>query len=47
MSKYDDKTHCENLDSASPLEIGQADYLLNPPRIVKHLDLVAILILYH
>ena len=35
MSKYGDKTHDENLDCVSWLEIGQAGYLLNSPRIIN------------
>ena len=33
MSKYGDQMHCENPDCVSQLEIGQAGYLLNHPRI--------------
>ena len=35
MSKYGDQTHCENLDCVSQSEIGQAGYLLNPPRTYR------------
>ena len=35
MSKYGDQPHCENLDCDSQLEIGQAGYLLNHPRILE------------
>ena len=31
MSKYDDQTHCENLDCVDQLEISQAGYQLNNP----------------
>ena len=33
MYKYDDQTHCENLDCVGQSEIGQAGYLLNHPRM--------------
>ena len=32
-SKYGDQTHCENPDCVCLLEIGQASYVFNHPRI--------------
>ena len=32
-SKYGDQTHCENPDCVCLLEIGQASYVLNHPRM--------------
>ena len=35
MSNYGDQMHCENVDYVFQLEIGQAAYLLTPPRIIS------------
>ena len=46
ISYYDNQIYCENLDSVSQLEIGQAGYLFTQPHTNNIMYLPTVLSLY-